>query len=150
MAHAREHSIEVQLPFLQYLYGDAVPIVPVSVTVQSLEVAEALGQALASALAGRNAVVIASTDLSHYQPQGIAVTKDRFALEAMATRDPGAVLATAGREMNMCGPAPVAAAIVAALALGATKVETLKYATSGDAAGDMRQVVGYAALAYRK
>jgi hypothetical protein len=150
VAHLREHSVEVQLPFLQFLYGDAVPVVPIAMKEQSFEVAEALGQALASALAGRDALIVASTDLSHYEPQRVAQANDRFALDAMVAGDPERVVQAALSRTTMCGPGPVAATLVAAQALGAGRVEVLKYATSGDAAGDMRQVVGYAALTLRK
>lgn len=147
VAHQREHSLEVQLPFLQFLYGDSVPVVPVAVKEQSLAVAQTLGQALARALAGRDAVIIASSDLSHYEPQPVAQANDRFAIEAVLARDPGRVIEVAMSRTTMCGPGPVAATLYATRALGAVKAELLKYATSGDAAGDMRQVVGYAALA---
>jgi AmmeMemoRadiSam system protein B len=149
-AHLREHSVEVQLPFLQFLYGDTVPILPIAVKEQSIAVAEALGQALAAALAGRDALIIASTDLSHYEPQRVAQANDRFALDAMVAGDSRRVVDAALTRTSMCGPGPVAATLVAAQALGAVRVEVLKYATSGDAAGDMRQVVGYAALALSK
>lgn len=150
IAHVREHSLEVQLPFLQGLYGDAVAIVPISIAEQTLEVAETLGRALAAVLAGRNAVIIASSDLTHYEPQAVAVAQDRAALDAMRSLDAARLLEMAFRSASICGPGPVAATLIACRALGASQPEVLKYATSGDVAGDFRQVVGYAALAFRR
>ncbi len=150
IAHAREHSLEVQLPFLQGLYGDALQIVPIALADQSLEVAETLGRALAELLAGRNAVIIASTDLTHYEPHAVAVAQDRLALDAMQELDAARLWEMACRRASICGPGPVAATLTACRALGATQAALLQYATSGDVAGDRRQVVGYAALMFRR
>ncbi len=149
-AHTREHSLEVQLPFLQGLYGDAVAIVPIALADQTLAVAETLGRALATVLAGRNAVIIASTDLTHYEPHAVAVAQDRSALDAMRELAAERLLAMAFRRASICGPGAVAATLIACRALGAEQAVVLKYATSGDVAGDYRQVVGYAALAFRR
>ena len=146
LAHEREHSLEVQLPFLQYLYGDALSLVAIAVGHLALEEAEGLGRAIATALAGRNAVVIASSDLSHYESQRTAQTKDRRALDAILAGDDARLLQLAATEMSLCGAGPVVAALTATRQLGAEGRQLLKYATSGDVAGDMRQVVGYAAL----
>lgn len=146
VAHRYEHSLEVQLPFLQYLYGAAVPIVPIVMAEQSAEVAEALGKAIASALAGRRGVIIASTDLSHYETQAAALALDEVALAAIRERRPRDLVRVAEQGVSMCGPGPTAALLVACEEMGARTVTLLKHATSGDVAGDMRQVVGYAAL----
>ncbi|MCL5111183.1 MAG: AmmeMemoRadiSam system protein B [Chloroflexi bacterium] len=146
-AHEREHSLEVQLPFLQYLYGDAVRIVPITMSEQSPAVAASLGRALGRTLAGRNAVVIASTDLSHYESQSSAEAKDRLVLKAILESDTDRLLSLAPYRVTACGPGPVAAALLAARELGALRVDLLKYATSGDVSGDTGSVVGYAALA---
>jgi len=146
-AHELEHSIEVQLPFLQYLYGDGLRIVPIAMTEQSLAVASTLGLALGRALAGRNAVVIASTDLTHYEPQSSAIQKDDLALAAMVDFSAARLFEIAPRYASVCGPGPVAAALLACRELGAKHAAVLQHATSGDVAGDKRRVVGYAALA---
>ena len=146
VAHEREHSLEVQLPFLQYLYGAAVAVVPVVMSDQRPAVAQALGEALAAALTGRNAVIIASTDLNHYESQSAALVKDQLVLDAVLSGDTARLLELAPYQVTACGPGPVAAALTAARLLGADRVALLKHATSGDVSGDTRSVVGYAAL----
>ncbi|MHB1417349.1 MAG: AmmeMemoRadiSam system protein B [Chloroflexota bacterium] len=146
-AHEREHSLEVQLPFLQYLFGEKVGIVPIVMAEQNLARAQELGNAIANALAGREAVVIASTDMSHYAPQDVAVANDRLVLAAIEDWQPDRLLQLAPYQVSACGPGPVAAAMIACQQLGARSARLLKYATSGDASGDTRRVVGYAALA---
>jgi MEMO1 family protein len=147
LAHEQEHSLEVQLPFLQYLYGDSLRLVAIAVSRLDRAAAEALGRAIATALAGRNAVVIATSDLSHYESQRVAEAKDGRALEAILAGDRALLMRLAGSDVSMCGAGPVVAALTAASRLEKAGVELLKYATSGDVAGDSRQVVGYAALA---
>lgn len=146
VGHYREHSLEVQLPFLQYLYGEAIRIVPISVGFHNLASAELLGRAVAAAVAGRDAVIVASTDLTHYQPHEVAMANDRKVLAAMGRMDAAGLLRLAPREVSMCGPAPVAAALVACRALGADEVSLLKHATSGEVTGDLNEVVAYASL----
>ncbi|MHB1132725.1 MAG: AmmeMemoRadiSam system protein B [Chloroflexota bacterium] len=145
-AHEREHSLEVQLPFLQYLYGERLSVVPIAMGDQRPAMAEALGRALAAALAGRNAVIVASTDLSHYESQRAAEAQDRLVLDAILAADTARLLSLAPHQVSACGPGPVVAALLAARALGAERVHLLKYATSGDVSGDTSRVVGYAAL----
>ncbi len=143
-AHSREHSIELQLPFLQYLYGSAFKMVPIAFLMQDLETGREVGRAVASALAGKNAVVIASTDLSHYEPQKSAERKDRMVLDAVLKLDEERLYSTVeGYGVSMCGYGPVVAAITAAKLLGAEKAEVLCYKTSGDITGDYSAVVGY-------
>ncbi|MBI3946904.1 MAG: AmmeMemoRadiSam system protein B [Armatimonadetes bacterium] len=148
LAHAREHSAEVQLPFLQVLYGDAVSVVPVAMQHYDLAESLALGEAIAGALEGRNAVVIASSDFSHYEPAAHARAQDACALEAIERLDPGALFARVHeRGITTCGCGPVATMIAAARLLGARRAEVLAYTTSGDITGDFERVVGYAAVA---
>jgi MEMO1 family protein len=146
-AHQAEHSLEVQLPFLQYLYGSEVPIVPIVMADQSSDVAQDLGLAIANAVEGRDAVIIASTDLAHYEAQRVAVQLDQLALEAMRQMEPEQLLQVARQHVTMCGPGAVAALLVASLIRGLRQVTLLRHATSGDVSGDLRHVVGYAALA---
>lgn len=144
-AHLYEHSIEVQLPFLQYVYG-AIPFVPICMRMQDTEVSRDVGTAIADAAAGKNVVIIASTDLNHYEAHAIAETKDELALNAVRRLDEAALQAVVeAHGISMCGYGPVSAAIVASKALGATQAVVLQHKTSGDVTGDRRQVVGYAA-----
>ncbi len=143
-AHLYEHSIEVQLPFLQYVYGSFL-FVPICMRMQDLKVSRDVGAAIARASAGKNVLIIASTDLSHYEPQSIAEKKDRLALDAISHLDEEELQSVVeARGISMCGYGPVSAAIVASKTLGAEKAVLLQHKTSGDMTGDKRQVVGYA------
>jgi AmmeMemoRadiSam system protein B len=150
-AHMFEHSIEVQLPFLQYLYVSAFKFVPVAFLMQDLESSREVGQATAKALAGKNAVMIASSDMTHYEPQKSAERKDRLVLEAVEKMDEiqlYSVIESHG--ITACGYGPITALVTAAKTLGAKKAKLLKYATSGDITGDFSAVVGYASVAFYK
>jgi hypothetical protein len=150
-AHAFEHSIEVQLPFLQYLYGSAFKFVPVCFLMQDLQSSREVGAAVAKALADRNALVIASTDMTHYEPQKTAEQKDKAAIEAALSFDAERLYSTVeARRISMCGYGPTIAAITAAKALDAKKAELLCYKTSGDITGDYSSVVGYASMMFTK
>ncbi len=148
-AHVYEHSVEVQIPWLQHLYGDAVRIIPVAMMAQDAHTALAVGDAL-SRLEG-NVLLIASTDLTHYESQASAGRKDSGVVEAIRALDiDGMYRILADEDCSMCGYGPVAAVMHAAVLRGATRAELLKYATSGDTTGDVSRVVGYASLALRK
>jgi len=150
-AHAFEHSIEVQLPFLQFLYGSTFKFVPVCFLMQDLQSCREVGSAVAKALAGKNALVIASTDMTHYEPQKTAEQEDKAALEAALNLDAESLYSTVeARHISMCGYGPTIAAITAAKALDAKKAELLCYRTSGDVTGDYSSVVGYASLMFTK
>ncbi len=145
-AHIYEHSVEVQVPWLQHLYGDSVRIVPVAMLAQDLKSAEELGSALAE-LQG-NVVLIASTDFTHYEPQASAMHKDATVIEAIRSLDSSEMYRRLGEEAcSMCGYGPVAAVVHAAKLRGAVRTELLAYATSGDVIGDYSRVVGYASIA---
>jgi MEMO1 family protein len=144
-AHTYEHSIEVQLPFLQYLYGSDISIVPICMGFQDLETSRNVGEAIAEAAKGRNAIIIASTDMTHQEPQASATRKDRLVLDAVEKLDEeGVQEAVRKNHMTMCGYGPVSAAIVASKLLHADRAEILSYHTSGDITGDLGAVVGYA------
>jgi len=146
-AHINEHSIEVQLPFLTYIYGEEVKLVPICMMPQAYEACVDLGRAIASAAAGRNVVVIAATDFTHYEPQRSAEVKDRKAIDAILRMDAKGLLdVVAEEDISMCGPGPVASMLIAVASWGASKAELLKYATSGDVTRDYSSVVGYASL----
>ncbi len=150
-AHRKEHSLEVQLPFLQYGYGEAFKIVPICMMSQDLESSQEIGKALGETLEGRNVLIIASTDLTHYEPAALANTKDAKVLEAILSMNSGRVHEVVSEHsVSMCGSGSVMAILTAASLLGAQKVRLLKYASSGDITGDYAAVVGYASLVIEK
>lgn len=151
LRHDREHAVEIELPFLQRVLTPGFQLLPLMLRDQSERVARALGQALAGVLRGRRALVVASSDLSHYYPQPVALKLDGVMLEAVRTCDPEQVLAVqaAGRGFA-CGAGALAAALWAGQALGATTAAVLRQATSGDVNGDYEQVVGYAAAVFQR
>ena len=145
-AFAYEHSLEVQLPFLQHLYGPQVGFVPVMMIDQDLSVATQIGRGIAQALTGRDAVVIASSDMTHQEPAEMARQKDMLLVEYMEKLDAeGMLRACAQRGITMCGYGPVAAMIIAASGLGAQQAELIAYSNSGDVQ-PMATVVGYVSL----
>ncbi|MGQ9832799.1 MAG: AmmeMemoRadiSam system protein B [Candidatus Villigracilaceae bacterium] len=143
-----EHSLEIELPFLQRALTGPFNLLPVMVRSQEPFVSQALGEALAKLLHGRNALLVASTDLSHFYPQEIAKSLDAEMLRCIESFSPQAVFEAeqSGRGFA-CGHAAVAAVLWAARDLGANQVKILKHATSGDVTGDYTQVVGYGAAA---
>ena len=150
-AHRHEHSIEVQLPFLQYLYGDKFKFVPICFLMQDLESAKEVGRALVEVLAERNAVVIASSDFTHYESQASVDRKDLVALKAVeALNEDEFYSILDGENVSACGYAPVAALMTYAKGLGAQKAELLSHRTSGDITGDTSSVVGYAAVTIKR
>jgi len=150
-AHAFEHSIEVQLPFLQFLYGSAFKFVPICFLMQDLRSSREVGAAVAKALTGKNALVIASTDMTHYEPQKTAEQKDKAAIEAVLELDEEKLYSTVEEHnISMCGYGPTIAAITAAKALNAKEARLLCYKTSGDVTGDYSSVVGYASIMFTK
>ena len=145
-AHLREHSLEVQLPFLQVLFSRAPSIVPIAMSDQRVETAVALGRVLAAAM-DDGVALVATSDLSHYVPEGEARRRDRRLLEAVQSLDAEAVERRASElGVNMCGPGPVMALLAAMRDWGVRQARLLRYATSADAGGDPAQVVGYAAV----
>jgi hypothetical protein len=144
-AHTYEHSIEVQLPFLQYLYGSTIRIVPICMGLQDLDISRNLGEAIANSTKSKNTVIIASTDMTHQESQQSATHKDRLVLDAIEAMDEKRVHETVeSHRISMCGYGPVSVAIIASKNLGADRAEILSYHTSGDITGDRGAVVGYA------
>ena len=120
---------------------------PIILMGHSLELAKDVGQAIAQALKGQDALIISSTDMSHYEPQERAAEKDKEAIEAILNLDPQALYNTVlKRNISMCGVIPTVAALVASLLLGAQEARLIGYMTSGDITGDYSQVVGYAGV----
>ncbi len=150
-AHKFEHSIEVQLPFLQYIYGSQFSLVPICMMLQDLASSRDVGRAIAKACKGQNVLIIASTDLTHYQPQSVAEKKDKVIIDAITQLDETILQkAVEYNNISMCGYGPVSAAIVASKMLGATDGKCLSYHTSGDVTGNYFQVVGYCSLALKR
>ena len=146
-AHQREHSLEMQLPFLQHL-APSTPIVPLVMGWQSRETARALGDALAAALAGVRALLVASTDLSHYHDARTAARLDGVVIDCVSRLDPDGLQEALDRTPDhACGGGPTVAVMRAARALGARDATVLHYADSGDVSGDKSSVVGYLAAA---
>jgi hypothetical protein len=146
--HGAEHSLEMQLPFLCRVLP-ATPIVPLMMGYQSSATIAALGDALAAALGGRRALLIASSDLSHFLEARVAAGLDRAVLDCVERFDPDALMGVLGaRPDHACGGGPMVSVMRAARALGARAGRVLRYADSGDVSGDKTAVVGYAAAAF--
>ncbi|UCE38033.1 MAG: MEMO1 family protein [Thermoplasmata archaeon] len=142
MAHRNEHSIEVQLPFLQFLKPD-IKFVPLCIGHQTYKMAKEVGIIISKAIEGKDVVVIASTDFSHYVPKEMAEKKDKMAIDAIINLDAKSLYKTVDKyNISMCGYGPVMAMIEA---VNGSKASLLKYSTSGDVM-EMRDVVGYGAV----
>ncbi len=148
VAHADEHSLEVQLPFIQHLFGDKFKIVPICMMMQDTKTSKEVGNAIGKASTEKDVTIIASTDFTHYESQHSATTKDRKAIDKILALDAGGLIRTVEEEsITMCGYGPVSAMLQAAKKLGAKKAKLLKYATSGETGAPMSQVVGYGSIA---
>jgi len=146
----REHAIEIELPFLQRTLTGNFKLIPLMLRDQSERVTRALASALTKILSGQRALIVASSDLSHFFPQAIAQKLDREILQYIDSCDPSGLLtAEAQAEAKgyglACGYGAIAATLWAARELGATHAKVLHHATSGDVTGDYSQVVGYGA-----
>jgi len=147
-AHRSEHAIEVQLPFLQARRGD-LRFVPIAVGTSNFEMLRKLGEALADAISEQpeRVLIIASSDMNHYESDAITRIKDHKAIERVLALDArGLWEVVMNEDVSMCGFGPAVAMLTAAKRLGATSAELVKYATSGDVSGDREQVVGYAGI----
>jgi AmmeMemoRadiSam system protein B len=142
----QEHSLEIELPYLQRVIETPFQLLPLMLRDQSRETCEALGAALADVLAKEKHVLVASSDLSHFKSDALARQLDGVMLERIEAFDPAGVLDAEEQNLGFaCGRGAIAAMLWAAEGLGANRVEILKYATSGDVTGDQTAVVGYAA-----
>jgi len=148
LSHLYEHSIEVEIPFLQYLKND-IKIVPIVISSSDIKTYQRLGRDIAAGFKkiGRSALFVASTDFTHYESKETAEEKDRSAIDAILALDEGRLFRSV-REKNisMCGVAPTCTVISACKDLDAKKAGLVKYQTSGDTSGDYTSVVGYAGL----
>ncbi len=156
MAHVEEHSIEVQLPFIQYLYGDRVKIVPIVIGLHTPEVARDLSQSIYNAVisSSRDIVLIASSDFNHYDPYEVTIRKDELAIQRILELDTeGFYKAIVDENITVCGPGAIMTVMEYTKLQAGEKagVELMKHATSGDTSGPKDSVVGYAAIKfYRK
>jgi len=152
IAHQYEHSIEVQLPFLQYFKKD-IKLVPIVLAFATGDVYKEIGKEIAKAIKdlNREAVMIASSDMTHYESQESAKRKDKQAIKAILDLNEDELLKRISElDISMCGYAPTVSLISAAKELGATAAELVKYQTSGDTTGDYSSVVGYAGIILRR
>lgn len=147
-AHRAEHAAEVELPFLQLRQPD-VKFVPIALGTSQFEPLEKLGQALAEVIASRQdrVLIVASSDMNHYESDAVTRAKDHRAIERILSLDPrGLHEVVTQQNISMCGFGPAVAMLTAARRLGAKSADLVKYATSGDVSGDRDMVVGYAGV----
>jgi len=147
-AHRAEHAAEVELPFLQLLQPQ-LRFVPIALGTGRVEVLEQLGLALADVIAqhGEQVLMVASSDMNHYESDAVTRVKDHQAIERILTLDPrGLHEVVTQQNISMCGYGPTVTMLTAARQLGARSAELVKYATSGDVSGDRDMVVGYAGV----
>jgi len=146
-----EHSLEIELPFLQRALKSDWKLLPIMVRAQDSHTSEGLGIALAQVLRGRNFVLVASTDLSHFYDQNTAVKYDRAMMDAMEAFDPESAFSLERNGKGFaCGLGAFTAVLWASRELGANSVEVIRHATSGDVTGDYSSVVGYGAAVVLK
>jgi AmmeMemoRadiSam system protein B len=148
-AHRSEHALEVQLPFLQVL-APSFRFVPIAVGTGQFEVLSALGVAIGNTLAAMKepVLVVASSDMNHYESDSVTRVKDQRAIDQLLALDPrGLYQVVREGNISMCGYGPGVAMLTACRKLGASKAELIRYATSGDVSGDKDMVVGYAGVA---
>jgi hypothetical protein len=147
-AQIREHAVEVQLPFLQAARED-LTFVPITVGTAQFEVLTALGVVMSKVIAecGEPVLMVASSDMNHYEDDAETRVKDALAIEQVLELQPKGLFQTVrGQNISMCGVGPAVAMLTAAVRLGARSAELVKYATSGDVSGDREHVVGYAGI----
>jgi hypothetical protein len=150
-AHANEHSVEVQLPFVQFLFGNEVKFVPICMMMQDLRTSREVARSIVEQTKGKNVAIIASSDFTHYESHDSASRKDKGAIDAIVRLDDEALneLGESNR-VTMCGYGPITTLIATAKLLGAVKAELLAYRTSGDITGDKSAVVGYASIVFSR
>ena len=154
LAHAHEHSIEVQLPFLQHRFGSfrfvPISIANVAYTDEFLEKCISLGMHIAKTIRGRQIGVIASSDFSHYLPAKVAASKDAKAIEMIKRFDAKGLFRTLENiDASVCGYGPIAVAMSVAKALGLKEAKVINHTNSGDTTGDFSSVVAYYAIGFR-
>ena len=149
-AHAREHSLEVQLPFLQHLLGPCFSFVPICIGIGDRRTLIELGRPVGTALAGLSepVLLIASSDMNHFESAEITETKDQMAIDRMLALDSSGLYDVVVRhDISMCGFGPAIVMLEAARLLGATRAKLIRHSHSGQVTADNQRVVGYAGLA---
>jgi AmmeMemoRadiSam system protein B len=147
-AHSKDHCLEVQLPFVQYI-KKKFRIVPIILIMQDRQTAEDIGRSIAQSIINTKTLLIASSDFTHYESNSEAHRKDMELIKAILSLDILKFYTTLEREnVSACGYGAIASIMTAAKNLGATKGELLKYATSGDIIGDTNTVVGYSSIVF--
>src|SRR6202022_2194260 len=148
LAHESEHSLEVQLPFLQHL-APSFAFVPIVIGSAQYEELEALGNAIADVISSESEpiLLIASSDMNHYESDAVTRVKDRMAMDRILALDPRGLFDTVrNEEISMCGYAATVAMLIAVRCMRASHAELIRYATSGEINGDLQEVVGYAGI----
>ena len=147
-AHSQEHSLEIQLPFLQVVLGE-FRFVPLVMGEQDRETCENLAEGIVNAINGRNILIVGSSDLSHFHPYEKAVKMDSVVLKRIEKMDGKGLLEDLEKNLcEACGGGPAAVTMMVSKKLGANRAKLLKYANSGDVTGDRRSVVGYASAIF--
>jgi AmmeMemoRadiSam system protein B len=150
-SHSSEHSIEVQLPFIQFLYKDAAKFIPVCMMMQDLQTSRDIARAIVEQAKDNDIVIVASSDFTHYEPQELANRKDKLAIDAIVGLDDAALNELGdSNEVTMCGYGPITTLIAAAKMIGEVKAELLTHKTSGDITGDKSSVVGYSSIIFSR
>ncbi|MGQ9780879.1 MAG: MEMO1 family protein [Nitrososphaeria archaeon] len=151
LAHEYEHSIEVQLPFLQYVYGSVFKILPICMMSQEKRFAVDLGDSISQIFVPGKDLVVASSDFTHYEPHSVALEKDRKLIERIEELDvDGFYDLIYDKKITVCGFGPIATLMTVSKKLGALGGKLLVYMTSGEVIGEYDQVVGYASIAFGK
>ena len=149
LSHMQEHSIEVQVPFLQFIFSKPFKILPISMLLQDQKTAEEIGRAVAEVAKATDAMIIASSDFTHYEPHEIASKKDNELIKVIENLDVDGHYVTLRKlGLTACGYGPIAAVMTASKILGARSGKLLKYATSGDTGSSRDSVVGYASIKF--
>jgi len=152
LSHEQEHSIEIQLPFLQYKFGNDFKFVPINIkseypTTEFLEECKIIGKSIAKLIKNKNWIIIASSDFSHYIPKKYAELIDKYIIDSILKLNEKEFFSRLSeKNASVCGFGSIAIAIVASKELGAKKGELLKYSTSAEVTGDERSVVGYGSI----
>ncbi|KAF6245518.1 AmmeMemoRadiSam system protein B [Nitrosopumilus sp. b2] len=149
LSHSRDHSIEVQIPMLQSLLSNKFKILPIILLDQSLEIAKDVGDAIAQIAKSRNAMIVASSDFTHYEENSFAHSQDKALIEPILEMDVEKFYSVLmEKRITACGYGAMASVMIACKKLGARKGELLSYSTSGDVMGDTSSVVGYGAIKF--
>ena len=148
-SHSKEHSIEVQIPILQETFPNEMKILPVSLITQEQKTATQVGSAIAELAKKKDALLIGSSDFTHYEENGFAHKQDMALIEPILKLDvDGFYRVLHEKHVTACGYGAIASTMIACKELGATEGKLLKYATSGDISGDKSSVVGYASIIF--